>query len=105
MDAVRKGTLEEQQLIMNTLEMIAKKKEEEKNLAEVKNRQDAIELNKFVDDQEEMRDREMGPKADATDLAGSDDKKSLGYQERIAKAVEKMADTNPIVLEPLGGIA
>jgi hypothetical protein len=58
MDAVRKGTVEEQQLIMNTLEMLAKKKEEEKNLAEVKRRQDEIDLTRSVDTEGAAREQE-----------------------------------------------
>jgi hypothetical protein len=89
MDAVRMGTREYQQIIANTLESLERRKVKERALAEAKRRE-----------AEDAKARDQAPKPAPGALAGGDP--AIPRLDRIAVAVEKMADRPTIQFEPVG---
>jgi hypothetical protein len=89
MDAVRMGTREYQQIIANTLESLERKKVKERALAEAKRRE-----------AEDAKARDQAPKPAPGALAAGDP--AIPRLDRIATAVEKMADRPTIQFEPVG---
>lgn len=91
MDAVRRATREEQQLIENTLEMLGKKKAEEKALAEVRRREAGIESARA------MAEAENPPMIDASGMIEVD---SLGADiADVLRRREEILATDPFSQE------